>query len=78
MFAGFGLSHSAENMHADKHEQKNNYSSSKHIILFTDYEQMYAFIQDYNIIFMLRSAKEKLKVYYNEILIKLKQSTKKR
>lgn len=39
---------------------------------------MYAFIQVYNIIFMLRSAKEKLKVYYNEILIKLKQSTKKR
>lgn len=76
MFAGFGLSHSAENMHADKHEQKNNYSSSKHIILFTDYED-YIFIQDYNIIFMLGSAKEKLTVYYNEILIKLKQSTKK-
>lgn len=39
---------------------------------------MYAFIQDYNIIFMLGNAKEKLTVYYNEILIKLKQSTKKR
>lgn len=37
---------------------------------------MYAFIQDYN--FMLGNAKEKLTVYYNEILIKLKQSTKKR
>lgn len=77
MFTGFGLSQSAENILADNHEQKNNYSTSEYIILFTEHEQMYAFIQDYNIFFVLVSTKEKSTAYYNKILVKLKQSNRK-
>lgn len=78
MFTGFGLSQSEENIHADKHEQKNTYSTSEYIILFTDHEQMYACIQNYNTFFALRSAKEKSTACYNKIFVKLKQFSKKR